>query len=61
MSNKKVLIVNLIVTLIEKILLHKMSYFPPYVHNKNKLKIDLDLSNYATKSEKVLVQQILLT
>ena len=35
----------------QKILLYKkMSYFPPYGHNKNKIKVELDLSNYATKS-----------
>ena len=29
-----------------------MSYFPePYSHNKNKIKDELDLSNYATKSD----------
>ena len=28
-----------------------MSYFPkPYSHNKNKTKVELDLSNYATNS-----------
>ena len=28
-----------------------MNYFPePYSHNKNKMKVELDLSNYATKS-----------
>ena len=29
-----------------------MSYFPkPYSHNKNKTKVELDLSNYAPKSD----------
>ena len=28
-----------------------MSYFPPYIHSKNKTEIELDLSNYATKSD----------
>ena len=29
-----------------------MSYFPgPYSHKKNKVKVELDLSNYATKSD----------
>ena len=40
-----------------------MSYFPePYSHNKNKIKTELDLSNYATKSslktQQVLIHQI---
>ena len=31
--------------------LYKMSYFPePYSHNKSKIKVKLDLSNYVTKS-----------
>ena len=28
-----------------------MSYFPLYSHSKNKIEIELDLSNYATKSD----------
>ena len=28
-----------------------MSYFPCYGHNKNNIKVKLDLSNYATKSD----------
>ena len=28
-----------------------MSYFPPYGHSKNKIEVELDLSNYATKSD----------
>ena len=27
-----------------------MSYFPPYGHSKNEIEVELDLSNYATKS-----------
>ena len=27
-----------------------MSYFPPYGHGKNKIKVKLDLSDYATIS-----------
>ena len=42
-----------------------MSYFPePYDNNKNKMKVDLNLSNYATKSDfktqQVFINQILL-
>ena len=34
-----------------KKILYNMSYFPkPYSHNKNKIKVELDLSNYATNS-----------
>ena len=51
MSNVKVTIIRLIV-LIKKVLLYKMSYFPePYTHSRNKRKVELDLSNYATKSD----------
>ena len=43
---------KLTVGLIEKISLYKMSYFPEaYSWSKNKIKIGLDLSNYATKSD----------
>ena len=44
------MIIHLIVGLIKKISLYEMSYFPgSFTHNKNKIKIELDLSNYATK------------
>ena len=41
-----------------------MNYFPePYTHSKNKIKVELDLSNYITKSDletqQVLIHQIL--
>ena len=40
----------LIVGLIKKISLYKMSYFPQtYSHIKSKIKVELDLSNYAAK------------
>ena len=39
------MIIYLIVVLIKKILLYKMSYFPePYNRIKNKIKIELDFS-----------------
>ena len=45
MPSGKVMIIYLIVGLIKKILLYKMSYFPePYTHSKNKAKVELDLS-----------------
>ena len=28
-----------------------MSYFPPYDHSKNKIEIELELSNYAAKAD----------
>ena len=52
MSNGKATIILLIVGFIEKISLYKMSYFPePYTCSKNKIKCELDLPNYATKSD----------
>ena len=50
-SNGKVLIILLIVVLMTEILLYKNEFFPPDSHSKNKIEVDLDLSNYATKSE----------
>ena len=50
--NGKVTIIHLIVGLIKIILIHKMSYLPePYKCSKNKIKFELDLLNYATKSD----------
>ena len=28
-----------------------MSYFPPYSYSKNKIEVELDFLNYATKSD----------
>ena len=40
------------VGLIKMILLYEMSYFPePHTHSKNKIGVELDLSNYGTKSD----------
>ena len=50
-SNGKVMIINLIVGLIKKTLPYKISYFPELPHSKDEIKIDLILSNYATKSD----------
>ena len=47
MSNGKFMIIHLIVGLIKKVLLYKMSYFPLYGHSKNEIKVNLDLSSYA--------------
>ena len=52
MSNRGVMIIHLIVGLIKKILLYQMSHFPErYTHSKNKVKLELDLSNYETNSD----------
>ena len=52
MSNRKVMIIPLIIGLIKKISLYKRSFFrEPYTRSKNKMKFELDLSNYATKSD----------
>ena len=50
-SNGKVMIIHLIVVLLKKILLYKkwVVFFKPYTYVKNKIKIELDLCNYATK------------
>ena len=51
MSNGKAVIIQLIVGLLKKISLYKMNYFSePNTRSKNKTKVELDLSNYATKS-----------
>ena len=53
MSNGKVMIIHLIVGLIKKISLYKMSYFPePHTLSKNEIKVELDLSTYSRKSDK---------
>ena len=30
---------------------YKMSYYPPYKSSSNNIKVELDLSNYATKDD----------
>ena len=34
-----------------KILYYKMSYYPPYKSSGNNVKVELDLTNYATKTD----------
>ena len=34
-----------------KILYYKMSYYPPYKSSSNNIKVELDLTNYATKTD----------
>ena len=51
--------IHLIVGLIKKISLYKMSYFPePYTRNKKKIKAELELSNYAKKKTDLKTQQV---
>ena len=46
------MIIRLIARLMKKISLYKMSYYPgPSSHRRNKIKVELDLSNYATMSD----------
>ena len=50
--NAEAMILLLIVGLITKISLDKTCYFPePYNRSRNKIKVELDLSNYATRSD----------
>ena len=52
MSKGKPMIILLTIELIKKILLYKMSYIPkPYTHSRNRRKLELVLSNYATKPD----------
>ena len=52
MLNGKALIILLIVGLINTMQLYKISFLPElHTHSKNKIEIELDLSNYATKSD----------
>ena len=43
--------IHKIVELIKKTMLYKMSSFPEPAHSKTEIKVELDLSNYATKSD----------
>ena len=52
MSNGKAMIIFLTVGLIKKILLYKLSYFPePNTLSKSQIEVELDLENYAAKSD----------
>ena len=50
MLNGKAMIILLTAGLI-KIQLCKRSYFPKHTLSRNKIEVELDLSNYATKSD----------
>ena len=56
-SNVKATIVLLTVGLIKKISLHKISYLPEPHTCGEKVKVELDVANYATKSD-LKVQQV---
>ena len=50
--NGKAMIIFLTVELIKKISLYRMSYFlEPYTRSKKKIKVELEFSNYARKSD----------
>ena len=50
MSNGKATIISLTVGLTKKIFLYKVSYFPElYTYTKNRIKLEVDFSNYVTK------------
>ena len=52
MLNGKATITLLTLGLIKKIYLNRMSYFPElHTRTKNRIEVELDLSNYATKSD----------
>ena len=51
MLNRKAVIIHSIVGLIKSISLYEIyCYLPPYCKSKNKTEVELDFSNYATKS-----------
>ena len=65
-SNGKVMIIYLIVGLTKKdIVKKKLVFFLPFGLSKNKIQVELDLPNYATKSDlktqQVLIHRNLLT
>ena len=50
MLNGKAAMILLIIGLVNKISLYKMSYFPKqHTQSKNEMEVELDLSNYSTK------------
>lgn len=62
MSNRKAMVIHVIVGLMKKILLYESGLFfcfLPYSHSKNQIEAELHLSNYATKSD-LKMQQLLI-
>ena len=51
MPDEMVIIIHLIFGLIKNTLLYKRSHFAEPPHSKNEIKVELCLSNYATKPE----------
>ena len=51
MSNGKDIIIHLIVGLIKKAFYKMSQYFPPYRNFAGSVKVELDLSSYATKTD----------
>ena len=48
------------VGLIKKVSLYKISYFPePYNPSENKIEVELNLSNYATKYDLKMKQELI--
>ena len=50
-SRVRVIIIHLIVEQIQKVSLHKIHFIEPYIQSKNKIHIELNLPNYAKKSD----------
>ena len=51
MLSGQVIKIDLVAGLIKRILLYKMRYHPKVIsYGKNKIKVELDFSNYASKS-----------
>ena len=51
MSNGRDMIILLILGLIEKTLYKMNQHFPPYKGPEGNIKVELDLSSYATKTD----------
>ena len=52
MLTGKVMTIHLTVGFMKNVSLYKMSYHPEqYIHIRNKIKVELDLSNYGTKAD----------
>ena len=51
MLNGKDMIIHLIVGFIKKTLYKMSQYFPPYRRSAGIIKVELDLSSYATKTD----------
>ena len=51
LKNGKIMIIYITVGLIKNYFYIKLSYFPPYGHSKHEIKVELNLSTNATKSD----------